>query len=230
MNAGQVKAFFAQWEVYRQCIKQNTLHHREVWALLHATLEKHPPFRFLDIACGDAAMTTAALTGTAVTSYTGVDFSGPALDEARRMTQELPCPVEFHEMDYVDFVAGERGQFDIIYLGLSLHHLGRENKRRTLADIRRLTAPEGSFFLYEPILLEGESRADCLGRWQKQLETVYRSFTPEARESLWMHVSTADHPEASSEYLAAAEAAGFSESAVLFTDAARLYSLFRFRA
>lgn len=230
MNAAQVQAFFAQWEIYRQCIKHNTLHHREVWALLHAMLEKRPPFRFLDIACGDAAMTTAALTGTAATSYTGVDFSGPALEEARRMTQELPCPVIFHEMDYVKFVENSTETFDIIYLGLSLHHLGREGKRQTLADIRRLTAPEGTFFLYEPILLEGESREECLGRWQGRLETTYSAFTPEAREAVWMHVSTADHPEAVSEYLDGAAAAGFSEGAILFTDQARLYSLFRFRA
>jgi ubiquinone/menaquinone biosynthesis C-methylase UbiE len=230
MNAAQVQAFFAQWEVYRQCIKHNTLHHREVWAMLHAGLEKQPPFRFLDIACGDAVMTTAALAGTAVTSYTGVDFCGPALEEARRITQELPCPAEFREMDYVQFVERAEECFDVIYLGLSLHHLGRAHKRRTLADIRRRTAPEGCFYLYEPVLLEGESREDCLGRWQERLETTYRAFTPESREAIWMHVSTADHPEETSEYLAAAEAAGFMDGTVLFTDPARLYSLFRFRA
>ena len=55
--------FRQQWQLYRKLVDNNYLFHREAYARLHQILvdEAVQPFRFLDIACGDASATVEAL-------------------------------------------------------------------------------------------------------------------------------------------------------------------------
>ena len=125
-----VHAFFSQWDIYRLCIEHNTLHHREVGEILRRELlARTEPFTFLDLACGDAYLTAAALSGTKVSSYTGVDFSSPAIALAAEKTATLHHPRRFHEQDFTHFLSDNNETFDVIYLGLSLHHLETATKR-----------------------------------------------------------------------------------------------------
>lgn len=224
-----VRAFFAQWEIYRLCIEHNTLHHREVETLLRKELAaRTTPFRFLDLASGDATLTARVLEGLPVASYTAVDFSAPALGLARENTARLPCPRDFLETGFCEFLDTCTDSFDVIYLGLSLHHLLLPEKRAALADIHRLLSPGGIFFIFEPILHAGESRAECLERWHAHMAGPYDGFPAPAREAVWDHVRTSDHPESVEEYLSTARAAGFSSGAVLFEDPGHFYALMRF--
>ena len=60
------------WQLYRKFVDNNFFYHREVYARLHRILvdEAVQPFRFLDIACGDARATVEALKGTRVAHIT----------------------------------------------------------------------------------------------------------------------------------------------------------------
>lgn len=224
-----VRSFFTNWDIYKLCIEHNTLFHREVGTILRARLRaRTAPFTFLDLACGDATLTAAALRGTAVRSFTGVDFSAPALALAKENTRELGCPCEFLEADFAGYLRKATGAFDVIYLGLSLHHFERAEKRDLVRQIFRITAPGGEFYLYEPILHGGESREECLARWKRLMDTRYRDFPQAARDALWEHVSTADRPETVADYIASAKDAGFSGGEVLFTDCENTYSLMSF--
>ena len=51
--------FQHQWQLYRKFVDNNYFYHNEVYARLHRILvdEAVQPFRFLDIACGDAGAT-----------------------------------------------------------------------------------------------------------------------------------------------------------------------------
>ncbi len=227
--AETVRSFFTNWDIYKLCIEHNTLFHREVGAILRARMSaRTTPFTFLDLACGDATLTAAAMRGTPVSRFTGVDFSTPALSLAKENTRELGCPCEFLEADFAGYLRAATGVFDVIYLGLSLHHFERAEKRDLVRQIFRITAPGGEFYLYEPILHGGESRAECLARWKDLMDTRYKGFPQAARDALWEHVSTADRPETVEEYVASAKDAGFSRSDVLFTDPANTYALMRF--
>ncbi len=227
-----VHTFFSNWEVYRLCIEHNTLHHREVGGILRKELAgRGEPFDFLDLACGDAELTARALAGTRVRSYTGVDFSAPAIGIACAKVAALGCPSAFHETDFASYLHRNDSVFDVIYLGLSLHHLARGEKDETMRQICRATATGGAFYLFEPVLRGHESRDECLAEWHAYIEMPdgpYADFPPEARESLWQHVSTSDFPESEETYLAIASDAGFSRGERLFTDAKNFYSLFRF--
>ena len=89
-------AIFEQpWQIYRKMVDNDYLCHREVYGLLHDVLIRDAlqPFRFLDVACGDAGETIKALRGTRVAHYAGIDLSGPALALAQAATAELDCAV-----------------------------------------------------------------------------------------------------------------------------------------
>ena len=227
-----VREFFSSWDVYRLCIEHNTLHHREVGRILRDELSgRSEPFSFLDLACGDAELTARALVGSRVRSYTGVDFSAPAIELARAKIAALGCPSAFHETDFTSYLRRNDSSFDIIYLGLSLHHLGLGEKAETMKHIRRAVASGGAFYLFEPVLRGRESRDECLAEWHAYIgmpDGPYGAFPPEPREALWQHVSTSDFPESEETYLALARDAGFSGGERLFTDARNFYSLFRF--
>lgn len=225
-----VHAFFSQWDIYRLCIEHNTLHHREVGGILRRELlGRSGPFAFLDLACGDADLTSTALRGTRISAYTGVDFSAPALAAAADKIAELLCPCTLREADFTDFLRANKDGFDVIYLGLSLHHVDRATKRDTMKHLRRAAAPGGTFYLFEPFLHAGESREDYVRRWTAAMAGPYDPFPPAARDALREHVAASEQPESADEYLSSAQAAGFSCGEVLFTDRSHFYSLFRFR-
>jgi hypothetical protein len=73
--------FQQQWQLYCKVVANNYLFHREAYAWLHTILvnEVDRPFRFLDIACGDASATVDALKETRIAHYRGIDLCGEAL-------------------------------------------------------------------------------------------------------------------------------------------------------
>lgn len=224
-----VHAFFSQWEIYRLCIEHNTLHHREVGEILRRELlARHTPFSFLDLACGDAELTSSVLRDTKVNSYTGVDFCASALTLAKNHLAPVPVTQTLVEDDFTTFMTASNHVYDIVYLGLSLHHLDRVNKRSVVQNIRRSVAPGGSFYLYEPFLHSGENREQYVDRWIIAMDGPYDVFPSNARASLQEHVSQSEQPESLEDYLQFAMEAGFTAGEVLFRDAQNFYALFRF--
>lgn len=221
-----LKAFFTEWQTYRLFKDANFLHHREVGDILQRELAARPePFSFLDLASGDASASSKFLRGTKVAHYTAVDFSKPALDLARKNTAPLPCPKNFLERDFADFAETSEARFDIIFLGLSLHHHSTRRKREILTALRSRVATGGSLFLFEPILANGETRDQLMPRWKTYLDAFPSPLPAEAREIIWHHVRSCDFPESLDEYRSAARAAGFANPTRLFTDSQSLYSL-----
>ncbi|MBJ7260280.1 MAG: class I SAM-dependent methyltransferase [Chthoniobacterales bacterium] len=226
-----VRAFFANWDIYKLCLEHNTLHHREVGEILRTRLlALDQPFSFLDLACGDAEVTAEALAGSRVNSYTGVDYSAPAIALAVEKTSVLHIPRKFHEQDFTLFLRANTERFDVVYLGLSLHHLEKTAKREMMGHVRRAVIAGGAFYLFEPILHGGESREGYVERWSSAMNGPYDAFPPAARDALREHVRISEIPEAPGDYLSCAIAAGFSPGETLFTDPGNFYSLFRFIA
>ena len=226
-----VHAFFSQWEIYRLCIEHNTLYHREVGGILRRELlARSEPFSFLDLACGDADLTAAALRGSKIGNYTGVDFSAPAVALAANKIAELGCPRTLHEEDFTVFLRRNSEPFCVVYLGLSLHHLEHETKLEMMKHLKRATAPGGTFYLFEPILHGREDREGYVARWSAAMDGPYDPFPSAARDALREHVRESERPESADEYLASAREAGFRDGEILFTDPNNFYSLFRFRS
>jgi SAM-dependent methyltransferase len=125
LNEPTVALFQQQWQLYRKFVDNNYFYHREVYGQLHRILveEAVQPFRFLDIACGDARATVDALKGTRVEHYHGIDLSEAALDLASKALETLACPVTLDQRDFVAALRDRPEPVDVAWIGLSLHHL-----------------------------------------------------------------------------------------------------------
>ena len=71
--------FRVAWPTYRKVIDNNCLFHREVYERLHRLLadEAPRPFRFLDVACGDASARSVHSREPRYRTITGSTFRGP---------------------------------------------------------------------------------------------------------------------------------------------------------
>ena len=220
--------FQQQWQLYRKFVDNNYFYHREVYGQLHRILveEAVQPFRFLDIACGDAKATVDALKGTRVAHYHGIDLSQAALDLASKALETLACPVT---LDHRDFVAALRDRpqpVDVAWIGLSLHHLLAPAKLSLMREIRSVVGDHGLFLIYENASPDAEDRDAWLLRWERQNQPLWTALTPEEYEAMRAHVRDNDFPETTSRWHSLGREAGFGGVRELFvapTDLFRMY-------
>ncbi|MBX9580101.1 MAG: class I SAM-dependent methyltransferase [Gemmataceae bacterium] len=227
-----VADFGRMWEVYSKAVDHDYFSHRAVAAELHRVLadEVGRPFRFLDLACGDARTAVAALPGTPVARYHGVDLSEPALAAARAAVAALPCPAE---LERADFVAAVRdlpaGAADVVWIGLSLHHLQTPAKADLMRAVRAVVGGDGRFLIYEPVCREGEGRPAFLDRFEATYRPLFAAMTADEWAAIMAHVRACDLPESPSGWAGLGRAAGFSEVRELFTDPPGMITLFGLR-
>lgn len=222
------QAVFQQgWRTYRTLVDENYLFHREAYACLRRILLEHVgrPFRFLDVACGDATASVEALAGTAITHYHGIDLSAAALELARAVVPVLNCPVTLEHADYVEALGHRSASVDVVWIGLSLHHLRAPEKLEVLRAIRAVLPPDGHLLLYEDASPDGEDREGWLRRWDAQ-QPSWTAYSPEEWETITAHVHAADYPETVSRWRSLAEEAGFTDVREVYvapSDLLRLY-------
>ena len=212
LEAGDQSYFLRGWRTYRMVLDRDYMGHRAVYGLLHRALveDAAPRFRFLDIACGDAAASVTALLGTDVAAYTGIDISRPALELARGELAALSCPVTLLERDFREALAGWQDTVDVVWIGQSLHHLERPaDKLALMRDVRRVIAPGGLFLIWEPTSPPGEDREG----WLAQVRTIgrarYAGIDDEDWEMVYQHCAASDYPETAARWLSLGLEAGF---------------------
>jgi ubiquinone/menaquinone biosynthesis C-methylase UbiE len=171
--------FTRDWQVYRKMIENDYLFHRGAYGRLHRVLVENVnrPFDLLDIACGDASMTAGALGGTKIASYCGIDISRQALALAEGNLAALGCPIRLEESNFVEALAAWEENLDIVWIGLSLHHLRAPAKLQIMRRVRNLMVSDGWLLLYENASPDGESREGWLERWDLQKST-WTAYTP----------------------------------------------------
>ncbi len=226
-DATTVELFQQDWKLYRKMVDNNFLFHREAYAALHEVLvnDAAQPFRFLDIACGDASASVGALRGTTITHYHGIDFSGAALELAGKALTELNCTVKFEQRDFLEALAGVVEQVDVAWIGLSLHHLQGMEKLAFMRTIRNVLAPGGLFLIYENTSPDGEDRENWLRRWDLQ-KPFWTAYSEDEWNAMATHVHAADYPETDATWRALGRNAGFAAVREVFaapTDLFRLY-------
>jgi SAM-dependent methyltransferase len=231
MESSAQAIFHMQWQIYRKVVDRNYLCHREVYARLHHILreEAAQPFRFLDIACGDAGSSAAALLGTSVAHYHGIDQSAAALALAREELAALPCPVTLEQRDFIDALSDHSTPVDVAWIGLSLHHLHTPEKLGVMRSIRNAVNGGGLLVIYEPTSPEGEDRAEWLRRWEGQRPS-WTDYTAEEWETMTAHAHAADFPETIAGWHTLGKDAGFSSVEEVFAAPTDLFRMFCFRA
>jgi len=223
--------FSKQWELYQKLVVNNYVFHREAYAALHRVLidDVGRPFRFLDLACGDARGVVGALQGTGIARYHGIDLSRPALDMARVALAALDCPVELEQRDFIAAMAARPPPADVIWIGLSLHHLLTPAKLTVMREAHGAVGTAGQLLLYEPTRRDGEDRGSYLDRFARVNKPLWTKLTAEDWDGLLEHVDNCDYPETVSGWTSLGHEAGFGTVDQLFVAPTDLYRLFRFR-
>ena len=146
-----MQTFRHQWQVYSKVVDNNYLSHQAVAAVLHRELvaEVNRPFRFLDLACGAARLTVAALQGTPVIHYHGIDLPAPAVALARHTVEALTCRVELEQGDFVSAMRERPEPADVVWIGLALHHLQTPDKQVLMREVRAAVGDGGRFLIYD---------------------------------------------------------------------------------
>jgi len=222
--------FQQQWQIYRKFVNNNYFYHREVYGQLHRILvdEAVQPFRFLDIACGDARATVDALKGTRVARYRGIDLSQEALDLASQALETLGCPVALDNRDFVAALRDRPEPVDVAWIGLSLHHLLAPAKLDLMREIRGVVGDRGLFLIYENAAPDGEDRDAWLLRWERQHRLLWTALQPEEYEAMAAHVRANDFPETTSRWHSLGYEAGFGKVRELFVSPTDLFRMYCF--
>lgn len=225
VDASAMEQFQKQWAAYQCLIECDALSHRAAGDVLHGVLVALPkPFTFLDIACGDASLTKRALAGTTVSHYHGIDLSEPAIELAARMLDGEPYEVDLDHQDFVAALEERPENADVIWCGLSIHHLDTPGKLKLMKAIRAATGI--TFMLYEPARRNGEDRDAFIRRFLAAQVPLWTTMNGEQRDQLIHHIETCDLPETASGWLDLGREAGFRTATQLFvdpTDGLRIY-------
>jgi SAM-dependent methyltransferase len=222
-----VEAVFKEWQLYSKVVSNNYLYHRQVYARLRDFFlsRMSRPFALLDLGCGDAGCMARALAGTAIARYVGVDLAKMALDLAAQNLAGLGCEHLLKEEDYYEVVVAGEIQADVIWLGLTFHHLPRPQKAKFLQAARKILPAGGYLLMYEPILLEDEDRDQFLERSGRIRQSSWPAMTPAELERIGDHINNHDFPEKISTLEQMGREQGFSGLTSLFQDPDKVYAL-----
>ena len=107
-----------------------------------------PLQRVLDIGCGTGSLAALIKGRYPRVEVVGLDPDEKALTRAKRKAQRAGVPIQFdrgfsHALDYPS------GSFDRVFSSFMFHHLERDDKERTLYEIRRVLNDAGSLHLLD---------------------------------------------------------------------------------
>lgn len=226
-----MEIFAQQWQLYSKILDHDYLFNAGAYAALRRFLDEEVarPFRFLDLACGDASGIARALKGTQIGGYRGIDLAEPALNLARENLKTLACEVQLEEADFTEALRSRAEPVDIVWISLSLHHLDTPAKRTLMGEIRRAMGPNGAFLIYEPARDDGEGRAAYMDRFEDTARKDWTSLTGEEFKEAIDHVRTCDLPETVSDWKKLGEGAGFSRVGELYRSPDDLFRLIKYR-
>ncbi|MGO1081237.1 class I SAM-dependent methyltransferase [Inquilinus sp. CA228] len=230
-ETADVTIFQESWNIYQKMVENNFLFHREVYTRLHDVLigDVGRPFDFLDIACGDARASVAALQGTQAAHYHGIDLSVVALEFARQACEALTLPATLEEGDFRRVIALRTDPADVVWIGLSLHHLRNPEKLAFMRDVRRLLGPDGLLLIYENTSPDGEDREGWLRRWDQQ-KPFWTAYTDAEWDAMAAHVHDSDFPETESAWRELGRAGGFGRVSEVFAAPSDLFRMYCFAA
>jgi len=222
--------FEKQWGTYRKVVANNLMYHREAYGELRRVLDAEAPrpFHFLDVACGDSSSSVDALMNAPVASYRGIDVSRPALNLANANIEKLDCQKSLEQRDFVDALHTWPHPVDVIWIGMSLHHLQSPGKIAVMRNIHEHLESDGLFIVWEPTLLEGE---DSSG-WNNRFCSMRPDWTALSDEEFAVmdgHNRTADYQETAHDWLRMGREAGFSQANEIFRSPNDLHRAYLFQ-
>lgn len=204
--------------------------HREVYATLRDVLVREAPekFIFVDIACGAATASAEALAGTQIGRYIGIDISSQSLKVAEEALKQVGCPVELRCEDFVQALEGWTEPADVVWIGMSLHHLRAPEKLTFMRSVSRILGQDGLFLIWEPTCLDDEDRAGWLRRFLT-FRRAWGALSDEQFSAFEVHMEAADFPETAQGWAQLGHRSGFARVDELYAMANLMGRVFQYR-
>ena len=191
-----------------------------------------PHYEFCDLGCGTGYFTRAFFEVDAQCRGIALDASSEMLDVARAKLQACAERTEFVCLRFEDIPWPRwRGQFDVVFSALAIHHLDDRDKWRLFGDIAGALRPDGIFILYDLIrhrdprdgaLIEHLACRDMQRRLMAYLDLNWEppdlSIEAIIEKDRFLRAREGDNEAPLDDQLQALVDAGFS-STVLFQDA-----------
>lgn len=224
-NVEEVRQFFDHWALYQKIAGHNYLGHQEAYSKLREVLKTRLSlgFSLIDLGCGDASFMASILKDTAIQRYDGVDISSEALSLARKNMAVIQAQKSFTQEDFCAFVQKGSSSAEVIWIGLSLHHLSLEQKSSFIARCFKVLTKKGFLMIYDPMLKESESRKQFVERWWGVCQSRWTALTPDEKDAIHQHVQSADYPETLSTYQTIGKTHGFQRVASIFAENSGIY-------
>jgi len=154
-----------------------------------------------------------------------MDCSPVALKLAEQNLSEAHFSRRLVQGDFFRDLTSLSGSFDVVFIGLSLHHLPALDKGKFLASLRPRINPGGGLVFFEPAFQEGELRADYMERFSSHAHASFSSMSPEQIREMVVHVTGADFPESPSRFCQLATEAGFASADMIYSDEDQLLAM-----
>ncbi|MFA6600121.1 MAG: phosphohistidine phosphatase SixA [Candidatus Omnitrophota bacterium] len=230
--AETVQAFFEHWKTYQKAMDCDYLGHRGAYETLGRFLARHPKrtLSLLDLGCGDAGFMSRTLPSARISKYHGVDQSEIVLEMAKKEMGRVACPQVFTASDFEVYLNESPEKVDLVWIGLSMHHVPSEGKADFLAACRRHLNPGGSLLVYEPMRVHAETREAYLARWEEVCRTHWPLLEDGEKKRLTAHVRESDFPEDLRTCQALGQKAGFKSVESLYQDPYKIHELVCFHA
>ena len=119
--------------------------------------------RILDIGCGTGSLVALIARARPDTEVIGLDPDPKALARAERKVGRAAASTRF-DRGFSDELPYPPGAFDRVFSSFMLHHLGSDEKHRTLKEVARVLAPNGSFHALDFVGAQPHSEG-LLARW-----------------------------------------------------------------
>lgn len=209
--------FRRSWSLYDAITAENFMFHRELYGQVASILaERHRrgPDSILDLGCGNARFLAPCLDGAPPLSYTGVDLSPTALDEARDYLAGVEN-VSLHERDMTVFAADWDGRCGVIFTGYAMHHLPNESKGGLLRSGAARLLPGGELLMIDVLREDGEERDDYIDRYLRLMRDEWTAIPRAMIEEACDHVAAHDQPASLAELRDLASRAGFAKVEVI---------------
>jgi cyclopropane fatty-acyl-phospholipid synthase-like methyltransferase len=224
------------WKNYRLILEYDYLWHGmaadALERLIADRIDRPGVLRFLDLACGDSATTSMVLNRIAErrpTSsrivYLGVDNSRIALAEAGRTRFVAGIEPTFVESDFVEFLKSGDSRFDVIYVGMSAHHLGLGRLPEFFAAVRERLSPGGLFVAFETFCLPDETRDEHMARLHAIVRNFWIRMPQSARDHVIAHTTECDFPVTVADWNEGASQAGLGPGKIVMKSPDRLSAM-----
>ena len=151
----------------------------------------------------------------------------PTSDQYSAINSERSVTLD--QRDFVEAVAAQTELVDVVWIGLSLHHLRAPEKMTFMRGLRGILQNGGLFLIYENTSPDGEDRDTWLRRWDLQ-KASWTAYTEEEWNAMAAHVHAADFPETDANWHKLGGEAGFASVRQLFVAPTDLFRMYCFAA